>query len=114
MEPRRNCARLASVAEAPVHLIPHRRRRRHQPHRSSPFYEAEVEDVVLVLGGVQIQKHTRRLYVWRSNLTEGAPEDQVFQQLEPILVDSLTAATDSFDRACQRDLHGDDAASCTS
>ena len=55
---------------------------------SSPFYEAEVEDVVLVLGGVQIQKHTRRLYVWRSNLTEGAPEDQVFQQLEPILVDS--------------------------
>ena len=47
-----------------------------------------MEDVVLVLGGVQIQKHTRRLYVWRSNLTEGAPEDQVFQQLEPILVDS--------------------------
>ena len=88
MEPRRNCARLASVAEAPVHLIPHRRRRRHRPHRSSPFYEAEVEDVVLVLGGVQIQKHTRRLYVWRSNLTEGAPEDQVFQRLEPILVDS--------------------------
>ena len=57
-------------------------------NRSSPFYEAEMEDVVLVLGGVQIQKHTRRLYVWRSNLTEGAPEDQVFQQLEPILVDS--------------------------
>jgi galactosylceramidase len=55
-------------------------------NNSSPFYETEAEEVTLVLGGSVILRH-KRLYVWRSNLTEGAAEGEVFRQLEPIAVD---------------------------
>ena len=59
-------------------------------NQSSPYYQTEDENVTIIFGSLEhqlLKRNGKKLYVWRSNLTEGASEANVFQQLAPIVVD---------------------------